>query len=102
MSTIQSKPVTPEELLAMPDGKQFELVNGELVAKNVSVLSGRVEGILFYRLNGYCEAYNAGPVFPGTLGIRCFPDDPYRIRKPDVFSSNGNASRIPIGQTAFS
>ena len=35
--------VTPEELLAMPDGEHYELVNGVPVARTMSLLSSRVE-----------------------------------------------------------
>ena len=86
MSTIQSKPITPEDLLAMPDeGKGFELVDGELVEKNVTLLSSRVEAILLRNVDQFCDSHQLGPVFPGTQGIRCFADDPQRVRKPDVF-----------------
>src|SRR4051812_27027761 len=85
MSAIQSRTVTPEELLAMPDGKYFELVHGELVEKNVSALSSRVELILGSKINDHCGLNKLGPVFPGTQGIRCFPDDANKVRKPDVF-----------------
>lgn len=85
MSVIQSRPLTPDDLLAMPDGKQYELVNGELVEKNVGVLSGRVEIIVIRMLDDFCEPAQAGPVFGGTTGIRCFADDLSRVRKPDAF-----------------
>jgi Uma2 family endonuclease len=85
MSTVQSKPLTPDDLLAMSDGKSFELVNGELVEKNESVLSSFVEGILLRKLGDFCDSRQAGPVFPSSLGIRCFPADPMKVRRPDVF-----------------
>ena len=34
--------VTPEELLAMPDGGHYELIDGELRERNVSVLSNLI------------------------------------------------------------
>ena len=34
--------VTPEELLAMPDGGHYELIDGELKERKVSVLSNLV------------------------------------------------------------
>lgn len=76
--------VTPQELLAMPDAKCFELVDGELVEKNVSVLSSLVEGIVYRRVADYCDAHQAGEVWPGTLGLQCFSDAPNRISRPDV------------------
>ena len=85
MSTIQTKPLTRADLLGMPDGKSFELVNGELVEKNVGLLSGRVEGIVFRKIDDHCKSNQLSPVFPGTQEIRGFPDDPQKVRKPDTF-----------------
>lgn len=85
MSTIAPKrEITPAEFLAMPDAALLELVDGELVEKNVSVLSGRVEARVVRILDEYCEAKNAGEVWPGTTGCRFYPDAPDKIRKPDA------------------
>ncbi len=84
MSVLQSKPLTPADLLALPDNNNLELVNGEIVEKNVSVLSSRVEGIVFRKLDQFCETNQQGPVFPSSNGIQCFPDEPAKVRKPDV------------------
>ena len=35
MSVIQTKRITPADLLTMPEGKNYELVDGELVERNV-------------------------------------------------------------------
>ena len=82
MSTVQTKPLTPADLLAMPDGKSFELVDGELVERNVSVLSSYVEGRVIGKLTPFCP--KEGMLFTSTNGIQCFPDDPKKVRKPDV------------------
>jgi Uma2 family endonuclease len=82
-ATAPKKIVTPEELLTMPDAVRFELVDGELVERNVSVLSGRVEVLVVSRLQICAEVNNAGEVFSSSLGCRFYPDDPDRIRKPD-------------------
>ncbi len=58
-------------------------MDGELVERNVSVLSSLVEGIVCSTLTNFCQANNAGFVWPGTNGIQCFPD-PDKVRKPDV------------------
>jgi Uma2 family endonuclease len=84
MSVMQTKPVTSTDLLAMADGKNFELVNGELVERNVSVLSSRVEAIVVSRLQTYAETHSLGSVFTATNGIQCFPDDPNKVRKPHI------------------
>lgn len=76
--------ITPEELEAMRDAVGFELVDGELVDRNMSVLSSLVEGICFALLQAHCRQRSVGLVWPGTLGFRCFGDDQSRIRRPDV------------------
>jgi Uma2 family endonuclease len=75
---------TPEDLLAMPDGKSYELVRGQLVERNLGAESGRVGGRLFSRLDGFCEGQGLGIVWPADNGFQCFPHDPGLVRKPDV------------------
>jgi Uma2 family endonuclease len=85
MSTIEQKRVfTPEDLLTMPDGARFELVDGELVERNLSVLSSMVEGLVYASLLIHARDTNSGLVWPGTLGCRFYVDAPDRVRKPDV------------------
>jgi Uma2 family endonuclease len=84
---------TPEDLLAMPDGKLYELVNGRLVELKVSLLSSWVGGEIYGRLREYCRTHNAGWVWPADSGIQCFADDPNRVRKPDSYFVRRN--RLP-------
>jgi Uma2 family endonuclease len=84
MSTLTKRAITPAELLAMPDGKSFELVDGELVERNVGVLAGLVEAIVCRLVGNYCAETRCGFVWTGTTGSRCFSDDPNRVRKPDL------------------
>ncbi len=86
MSAIATKPeYTPEDLLAMPDGDQFELVNGELVEKHMGLLSLWVGGRLYHYVSTFCDAHPLGWVFSGgDGGYQGFPDSPRTVRKPDV------------------
>lgn len=85
MSTSATTPITPDDLLRMPDeGKGFELVNGELKELNVSRESSRVAGQIYNRLENYCAAGNPAWVFPEGTSYRCFADDPTRVRRPDT------------------
>ena len=78
-------PVTANDLLTMPDeGQGFELVNGELREINVSKESSRVAGRICTRLDNFCEARDAGYVYPEGTSYRCFPDDPKGTRRADV------------------
>jgi Uma2 family endonuclease len=81
---LANPPVTPADLLAMPDGKMYELVDGQLVEKNVSTRSSPVEGLLFGDVFAHCRHNKLGPAWPGTHGFQCFPGHPNKVRKPDV------------------
>jgi Uma2 family endonuclease len=84
MSTVQAKIYTPADLLAMPDANNIELVNGEFVEKPMRVLSSYVETKVLLKLGAFCEPKNMAIVLSSTNGIQCFPDDPNKVRKPDV------------------
>jgi Uma2 family endonuclease len=79
-----TKIYTPDDLLAMPDAVGCELVDGRLVEKNVSTLSCLVESLVHGKVFSHCHANNLGPVWTGTMGFQCFPNQPKKIRKPDV------------------
>jgi hypothetical protein len=76
MSTILAKPLesegktewTPEELLAMPDGEHYELVDGLLVERAISLLASRVEVTLGRILDGYCVENGLVPLQALLLG----------------------------------
>ena len=57
MSMIAAPPISADELLRMPDGNRFELVNGELVEQDMGAISGWVGGQAFAKLNDYCKAH---------------------------------------------
>ena len=48
---------TPEDLLAMPDGKSYELVGGQLVERKMGMESSWVGGRLTSRLDRFCEEH---------------------------------------------
>ena len=59
--------LTPDELLRLPDGDSYELVDGNLVELNVSALSSRVAAKLLRMIGNYCEANNPAWIF-GAVG----------------------------------
>jgi Uma2 family endonuclease len=75
---------TPEDLLALPDGKSYELVRGRLVERKTGVESSWVGGRLHSRLGRFCEEYRLGWAFPADSGYHCFPHEPGLVRRPDV------------------
>jgi Uma2 family endonuclease len=75
---------TPEDLLAMPDGKSYELVGGQLVERNMGAESSWVGGQIHSSLNRYCRELKVGWAFPADNGYQCFPHEPKLVRRPDV------------------
>jgi Uma2 family endonuclease len=76
--------VTPEELLAMPDGGHYELIDGELKERRVSALSNLIALEIGSILRNHCRQHNAGWLFACELGYRCFPWKPSKVRRADV------------------
>jgi Uma2 family endonuclease len=75
---------TPEELLKMPDGDRYELVDGNLVEHPMSFWSSYVGGVLVWRLSNHCYPNQLGWVQPEGTTYQCFPHKPEQVRKADV------------------
>ena len=80
----------------MPDGDRYELVNGELVERDMGFKSSRIGGRFYRFLSVYCEDNGLGWVAPADASFQCFPDDPEKVRKPDA--SFIRAERMPSDQ----
>jgi Uma2 family endonuclease len=76
--------VTPEELLAMPDGGHYELIDGELKERRVSVLSNLIAAEVNRIVGNHCQTHRLGWIFAADLGFRCFPWKPSKVRRADV------------------
>jgi Uma2 family endonuclease len=86
MSTIAASPprlYTPDDLLRMPEGDRYELVDGRLVELNMSSKSQFVGTRLARFLGNYCEPAGLAYVIVEN-GYTCFPGKPNKMRKPDV------------------
>jgi len=75
---------TPEDLLTMEDGDIYELEDGQLLERDMSMLSSFVAGLIYALFHSYCQTTRAGWPFPEGTSYQCFPDHPNRVRKPDV------------------
>jgi Uma2 family endonuclease len=75
---------TPEDLLVMPDGVGYELVDGRLVERHMGAESSLVGGELHFRMRLHCRDHGSGLVFPADNGYQCFPHSPRLVRRPDV------------------
>ena len=102
--TTERPPITADDLLGMSDGDRFELVNGELVERNMGWESECIGTNVLGLLWTHCLKHGCGYVNGSSASYQCFdevyPDDPERTRKPDVsFISIDRlpADRIPKG-----
>jgi Uma2 family endonuclease len=86
MATIiePSRTYTPEELLSLPDDLSVELIDGQLVETHVSVLTGLVTATLNALLGEYVRRSSIGDLLSSETMVRCFPNRPGRVRKPDL------------------
>jgi len=76
--------ITPEELLAMPDGGRYELVDGRLRERKVSFLSTVITGEINRILGNHCHEHKLGWLPSAEQGYRCFPWEPGLVRRADV------------------
>ena len=84
MATLTRK-YTPEEVLALPDEKQYELTDGELVEKQpMGMEAGWVQLKIGRLIGDYCEEKGLGGWVQVEAPITCFPGDPNKMRRPDV------------------
>ena len=100
MDSVAAKIITPDDMLAMPDEKCYELVNGELVEKQprggeaswVQLKIGRL-------MAAHCEERNLGWAF-SEAAYTCFPGEPNKVRRPDLsFVKRGRlpGEKLPKG-----
>jgi Uma2 family endonuclease len=82
--TKRNSAITPEELLAMPDGGRYELIDGQLRERHESVLSTVIAGQIHRILGVHCDEHNLGWLPSAQQGYRCFPWEPGLVRMADV------------------
>jgi len=85
MSTppVVSHQYTPEDLLTMPDGHRFDLVDGHLVERHMGAESSWIAQQVNRRLGNDVAASQGGLVLGPDCGYQIFPDDPNQVRFPD-------------------
>jgi Uma2 family endonuclease len=98
MSTVAQQTYTPDDLLAMPDRKKYELVDGQLVERHMSQLSNWVAGRLHRFVDIFVDEHRLGWTWASAQGYVCFPDFPRKLRFPDV--SYVSKKRLPEGPTS--
>jgi Uma2 family endonuclease len=81
---IQKRSYEPEDLLTLPDGDQYELVDGELVERPMSKWSNYVAGRIYNKVFTFAEEHKSGWTFPEGAQYQCFPHAPKMVRKADT------------------
>jgi Uma2 family endonuclease len=81
---VPEKTYIPEDLLQMPDGDFYELVNGQLVERHMGARSSWIGGQIHASLDNHCRQHHAGWVFPADTSYQCFPGAPNKVRKPNT------------------
>ena len=84
MGALETKAYTPEDLLTLPDGDRYELVDGQLLERDMGARSSWVGGLVYHLLTTFTMPRRLGWVFPADASYQCFPDDPNKVRKPDA------------------
>jgi Uma2 family endonuclease len=87
----------PDDLLRLPDGDSFELVDGRPVERKMGAKSDEIAGAIFAAVFNHVRPQRLGHVFGAQTGYRCFAHRPRLVRKPDVsFVARG---RLPNEET---
>ena len=85
MSATLTRPITADELLAMPDdGYRYELVKGELIQMSpTGDERGQVTVTLTAALYLHVKKYNLGRVYAAETGFK-LESEPDTVRAPDI------------------
>jgi Uma2 family endonuclease len=84
MASVITGSITPEQLAAMPNRKDYELVDGQLVERHMGNKASWVAFNLAMLLHEFVNKRKLGWVFCGDTGFRLDPNRPNTVRKPDV------------------
>ncbi len=89
--------IEPEELLALPDGDRYELIDGVPKEKPMGAESDEIALGVGSVLRQFVKANHLGHVYGSQTGFQCFPKDPKRVRMPDT--AFVAAGRLPGDKT---
>lgn len=97
MATATAVRYTPEDLLEITDRLMPELVDGELLEREpMGQRADEVGSRIIYYLTGYSLTLLSGVVNGAHGSIQVFPDDPNKVRIPDVAFTRRD--RMPGGE----
>lgn len=74
---------TADELLRLPDEKEYELDDGRLIERHSGAMHAYVAANIAFHLVSWTSR-NQGYVFSSSCGYQCFPGKPNRVIRPDI------------------
>ncbi|MBN9521661.1 Uma2 family endonuclease [bacterium] len=74
----------PDDLLRMPDGDRYELIDGVPKEKQMGAESDAIAAGIIGLVRPFVAASKLGLVFGSQTGYQCFPTRPKLVRMPDV------------------
>lgn len=87
----------PEDLLAMPDGDRYELIDGVPREKPMGAESDEIALGVGSVLRQFVRTNRLGHVYGSQTGFQCFPKDAKLVRMPDT--SFVAAGKLPGDKT---
>ena len=84
MATLTEPRISPEALLNIMDRPMPELVDGQLVEREMSQESDMVGGRILRILGNFLDEHPLGYLNVAQGSYQIFPDDPDRVRIPEV------------------
>ena len=81
---LATQVITPEQLAAMPNQKDYELIDGRLLERKMGNKASWVAFELASYIREFVRKNKLGWVFCGDTGYRLDPNRPNLVRKPDV------------------
>jgi Uma2 family endonuclease len=84
MATVEQVRYTPEDLLAITDRPMPELVDGELLEREMGYKSDSIAATLLALIWIFNREHNLGLVNGAQGSYQAFPDDPNKVRIPNV------------------
>jgi Uma2 family endonuclease len=85
MSTLTiDAPVTPEDLLKIPDAVNYELVGGKLVERKMGMESSEIAVRIIGLIMLFLRDNPMGHLYGADASYQCFVDAPGKVRKPDA------------------
>jgi Uma2 family endonuclease len=89
--------MTAEQFLKLPDSDGFELVDGQLVERQMGAESSEIAARIIMLIGLFLRTHRIGRLFGSDTSYQCFViDDEERIRRADV--SFVRTDRLPNGR----